>query len=171
MLRISESTKFYLSSNCKNDDCEHKCINVRGIEYDYTEVSSDNVKVLKKIFSLTEKVFEDAVKNVGLPTEKIYRVKFYDSDEDFIFGKGSEIIMRNKDCVPVEKLKEGDLCLTIKEITPLDKIGVVKFIVEEEPTEDFYSLDFSKFKNSVNLEHAHSCLGLALSNGVCVKIN
>lgn len=92
-------------------------------------------------------------------TDVVYRIKFCDSEEEYIFTTGSELLMRNGEYLPVEKIKTGDLCMTFKEILPLQEIGVVKFVVEEKPGEDFYQIHIDGIEN------------LALSNGVYFKLD
>lgn len=163
MLRASANTRFNITCNSKNsiNTIENICENI---------TKDDRISIIghwkdksDSSFNMDGEYFLKVAKCIGLPKEKVYRVKFYDSEECYIFEKGTKFIMRNLDEVPVEKLKEGDLCSTSKEIIPLAKIGVVKYVVEEEPTNVFYSINIPEINDNL--------AGITLSNGVHVVAN
>lgn len=160
VLKVSESTRFII-----DDDETMRVSDILNCSYkDPSFVVKLNVYDLlngNKMYSMIKSEgLLNSVNDLDLPKEKIYRVAFYDTDDVYGFYGDSKVILRNGETKEIRHLKEGDLCMTSSEITPLDKIGVVKYVFEEYPTENFYSIDLS--------DELSFPIGVSLSNGVYV---
>lgn len=155
-LITSNSTKFLIGQTIENVESVRE-----GNDYEFDAYSIKDKAKLECL--VKENTLNNAITKIGFPKEKIYKVSFYDTNDVYYFDKDSEVVMRNGENKKVQYLKEGDLCMTFSKITPLNKIGVVKYVVEEEPTEDYYNIDFLK---EINIP-----IAIPLSNGVLVRCN
>lgn len=109
-------------------------------------------------------VLECEIDYLDIYNHKMIVVGFCDSDDKFIFDKGTEILMRNGTYKPVEKLHFGDLCMTKSEIKPLKHIGEVKYVSEIYPKSNIVAVDVQNKITKKSVEN------VALRNGVYVKL-